>query len=152
MNTIKKFLQKELGESRYDGLVNFVNKYSGPEQRNDKEIYEELYEFCARMEVERIMERQLRLNDMMYQAFQVGKTYSLAFFIYLGAWFFLLSANLQTELLIGGILAISLCFGVKTYQFFSSRCAYVDARIIETYRTVLHRILERRAREEREFK
>lgn len=152
MNMIKRFLKKELGENRYDGLVNFVNKYCGPEQKNDKELYEELYAYCEPMEADRILERQLRLNEMMYQAFQVGKTYSLAFFIYIGAWFFLMSAGLQTELMVGGILAVTVCFGLKTVQFFSSRCAYADARIIETYRTVLHRVLECRAREERNCK
>lgn len=145
MNIIKKFLQKELGESQYEGLVRFVNKHTAQGERGDRELYKALYDYCANMELERIMERQLRLNHMMYESFQIGKTYSFVFFIYIGAWFFLLTAQLQTELLLAGILGITFCFGIKTYQFFASRCAYTDARIIETYRTVLVRILECRA-------
>lgn len=146
MNIFKKLLQKELGEKRYNGLVNFVNKYCGPEVKNSQELYEEIYEYCNRLDSEKIVGMQMRLNEVMYNAFQVGRTYSLAFFIYIGAWFCLLSMNLQTELLLGGVLAITVCFGLKTYQFFTNRCGYADARIIETYRTVLERILVHRAR------
>ncbi|MDD5899931.1 MAG: hypothetical protein PUC73_03405 [Lachnospiraceae bacterium] len=146
MNIFKKLLRKELGEARYNGLVTFVNKHCGPEVRNNTELYEEIYEYCSRLDSERIVGMQMRLNEVMYSAFQVGRTYSLAFFIYLGAWFVLLSMELQTELLLGGILAITVCFGLKTVQFFTNRCAYADARIIETYRMVLERILVHRAR------
>ena len=146
MNIFKKLLRKELGETRYNGLVNFVNKYCGPEVKNNKELYEEIYEYCNRLDSERIVGMQMRLNEVMYQAFQVGRTYSLAFLIYLGAWFALLSLELRTELLLAGILGITVCFGLKTFQYFANRCAYADARIIETYRMVLERILVHRAR------
>lgn len=146
MNIFKKLLRKELGETRYNGLVDFVKKYCGPEVKNSKELYEQIYEYCSRLDSERIVGMQMRLNEVMYQAFQVGRTYSLAFFVYLGAWFVLMGMNLRTELLLLGILGITLCFGLKTYQFIANRCAYADARIIETYRAVLERILVRRAR------
>lgn len=146
MNSFKKLLRKELGESRYNGLVNFVNKYCGPEVKNNQELYEEIYAYCSRLDSDRIVGMQMRLNEVMYSAFQIGRTYSLAFFIYLGAFFTLLSMKLQTELLLAGVLGITVCFGLKTFQFFANRCAYADARIIETYRMVLERILTRRAR------
>jgi len=146
MNIFKRLLRKELGEKRYNGLVSFVKQYCGPEVKNSKELYEEIYEYCNRLDSERIVGMQMRLNEVMYQAFQVGRTYSLAFFIYLGAWFVLLGMDLRTDLLLFGILGITVCFGLKTYQFITNRCAYVDARIIETYRAVLERILVRRAR------
>lgn len=146
MNIFKKLLKKELGASRYDGLVNFVNKYCGPEVKNNKELYDEIFEYCNRLDSEKILGMQMRLNEVMYQAFQVGRTYSLAFFIYLGAWFALLSLDLRTELLLAGVLGITVCFGLKTYQFFTNRCAYVDARIIEAYRMALERVLVLRAR------
>ena len=148
MNIFKKLLKKELGASRYDGLVNFVNKYCGPEVKDSRELYEEIYEDCNCLDSEKIVGMQMRLNEVMYQAFQVGRTYSLAFLIYLGAWFALLSLELRTELLLAGVIGITVCFGLKTYQFFANRCAYADARIIETYRMVLERILIHRAREQ----
>ena len=146
MNSFKRLLRKELGESRYDGLVNFVNKYCGPEVKDNKELFEELYSYCNGLDSEKIVGMQMRLNEVMFSAFQIGKTYSLVFLIYLGAFFTLLSMNLKTELLLAGVLGITFCFGLKTIQFFSNRCAYADARIIETYRMVLERILVRRAR------
>lgn len=146
MNIFKKLLRRELGETRYKGLVNFVNAHCGPEVKDSKELYEEIYEYCNCLDSEKIVGMQMRLNEVMFSAFQVGKTYSLAFFIYLGAWFTLLSMNLRTELLLFGILGVSVCFGLKTWQFLASKCAYADARIIETYRAVLERILIHRAR------
>ena len=146
MNIFKKLLRKELGEKRYQGLVKFVNMNCGPEVKDSKELYEEIYEYCNCLDSDKIVGMQMRLNEVMFSAFQVGRTYSLAFFIYLGAWFCLLSMNLRTELLLAGILGITLCFGAKTFQFFANRCAYADARIIETYRAVLERILVHRAR------
>ena len=146
MNIFKKLLRREFGEKQYNGLVNFVNKYCGPEVKDNKELYERLYAYCSGLDSERIVGMQMRLNEVMYNAFQVGRTYTLAFFIYLGAWFTLLGMNLQTELLLGGVLAITVCFGLKTWQFLASKCAYADARIIETYRMVLERILIHRAR------
>lgn len=146
MNSFKKLLRKELGDNRYKGLVDFVKQYCGPEVRNSKELYEEIYEYCNQLDSDKIVGMQLRLNEVMYQAFQVGRTYSLAFFVYLGAWFALMGMGLQTELLLCGILGITVCFGLKTYQFVANRCAYADARIIETYRAVLERILMYRAR------
>lgn len=146
MNIFKKLLRKELGESRYVDLVNFVNKYCGPEVKNNQELYEEIYAYCSSLESEKIVGMQMRLNEVMLHAFQVGRTYSLAFFIYLGAWFSLLVMDLQTELMLAGVLGITVCFGLKTWQYIVNRCAYADARIIETYRMVLERILVRRAR------
>lgn len=146
MNCFKKLLRKELGESRYDGLVNFVNKYCGPEVKDNKELYEEIYSYCSGLDSDKIVGMQMRLNEVMFSAFQVGRTYSLAFFIYLGAFFTLLSMDLKTELLLAGVLGITACFGLKTWQFFANRCAYADARIIEAYRMALERILVRRAR------
>lgn len=146
MNMFKKLLRRELGEKQYNGLVNFVNKYCGPEVKDNRELFEQLYTYCSSLDSERIVGMQMRLNEVMYQAFQVGRTYSLAFLIYVGAWFTLLGMNLRTELLLAGILGITACFGVKTWQFLTSKCAYADARIIETYRMVLERILIRRAR------
>ena len=148
MNIFKKLLRRELGEKRYQGLVKFVNASCGPEVKESKELYEEIYEYCNCLDSDKIVGMQMRLNEVMFHAFQVGRTYSLAFFIYLGAWFALLSLNLKTELLLVGVLGISLCFGLKTWQFLASKCAYADARIIETYRAVLERILIRRAREQ----
>ena len=146
MNIFKKLLRKELGEKRYQGLVNFVKANCGPEVKESKELYEEIYEYCNCLDSEKIVGMQMRLNEVMYQAFQVGRTYSLAFLIYLGAWFALLSLELRTELLLAGVVGITVCFGLKTYQFFANRCAYADARIIEAYRMALERILVRRAR------
>ena len=148
MNIFKKLLRKELGEKRYQGLVKFVKANCGPKIRESKELYEEIYEYCNCLDSEKIMGMQIRLNEVMFSAFQVGRTYSLTFFIYLGAWFALLSLNLKTELLLAGVLGISVCFGLKTWQFLASKCAYADARIIETYRAVLERILRHRAREQ----
>jgi len=148
MNIFKKLLRNELGEKRYQGLVTFVNKNCGPEVKDSRELYEEIYEYCNCLDSEKIMGMQMRLNEVMFHAFQVGRTYSLAFLIYLGAWFVLLSMELETELLLIGVLGVSVCFGLKTWQFFASKCAYADARIIETYRTVLERILIHRAREQ----
>ena len=146
MNCFKKLLRKELGESRYNGLVNFVNKYCGPEEKDNKELYEEIYAYCRGLDSDKIVGMQMRLNEVMFSAFQVGRTYSLAFFIYLGAFFTLLSMDLKSELLLAGMLGITVCFGLKTGQFFANRCAYADARIIEAYRMALERILVRRAR------
>jgi len=146
MNIFKKLLQSEFGEKQYNGFANFVHHNCGPEVKECKELYEEIYRYCNRFDSERIIGMQIRLNEVMFQAFHVGKTYSLAFFIYLGAWFFLLAAGLQTVVLLGAIAAITACFGVRTYQFITNRCTYVDARIIETYRNVLERILILRAR------
>ena len=81
MNIFKKLLRKELGETRYNGLVDFVKKYCGPEVKNSKELYEQIYEYCSRLDSERIVGMQMRLNEVMYRAFQVGRTYSLAFFV-----------------------------------------------------------------------
>ena len=146
MNIFKKLLRRELGEKRYQGLVKFVNASCGPEVKESKELYEEIYEYCNCLDSDKIVGMQMRLNEVMFHAFQVGRTYSLAFFIYLIAWFCLLGMGLQTEVLLGGIVAITVCFGLKTYQFFTNRCAYADARIIETYRLVLERILIHRTR------
>ncbi len=146
MNIFKKLLRSEFGAKRYDGYADFVHRNCGPEVRECKELYEEMYEFCSRLDSERILGMQMRLNEVMFQAFHVGRTYSLTFFVYLAAWFFLLAAGLQTQVLLGAVLAITVCFGIKTYQFITNRCAYVDARIIEIYRTVLERILILRAR------
>lgn len=146
MNSFKKLLRSEFGEKRYNGLAEFVYRNCGPEVTECKELYDEIYAYCNRLDSERIVGMQMRLNEVMFSAFHVGRTYSLAFFIYLAAWFFLMAAGLHTWVLLAAIGAITLCFGCKTYQFFSNRCAYVDARIIETYRMVLERILILRAR------
>lgn len=146
MNIFKRLLRSEFGEKRYNGFADFVHRNCGPEVKECKELYEEMYQYCSQLDSERIIGMQMRLNEVMFHAFHVGRTYSMSFFIYLGAWFFLLAAELQTAVLLGAVIAITLCFGVKTYQFMANRCAYVDARIIETYRNVLERILILRAR------
>lgn len=146
MNSFKKLLRSEFGKKKYDGFAEYVHKYCGPEVKECKELYDEIYRHCNKMDSERIIGMQIRLNDVMFSAFHIGKSYSMVFFIYLAAWFFLLAADLHTWVLLGAIGALTVCFGFKTYQFIANRCTYVDARIIETYRLVLERILILRAR------
>lgn len=146
MNSFRKLLRSEFGEKRYNGFANFVYRHCGPEERECRELFEEMYEYCSHLDSERIIGMQVRLNEVMYHAFQVGKSYSMVFIIYLAAWFVLMGAGLQVVVLLAAIGAITVCFGLKTCQFFANRCAYVDARIIETYRAVLERILTLRAR------
>ena len=146
MNIFKKLLRTELGENRYNGLANFVDANLGPEVRESKELYDEIYNYCRQMDTKKILEMQMRLNEVLFQSFHTGKTYMAVFFIYLCSWFVSLTMDLHTVVLLGAIGGITLCFGVMSYRFFASRCAYVDARIIEVYRNVLERLLSSHAR------
>lgn len=149
MNVFRKLLKNELGKKRYHSLVNFVKKYLGPEVKESRELYEALYVYCNGLDSDQIMSMQLRLNDVMYGSFFTGKTYSIVFVAYILAWFILLGMRLETEVLLGAIGVISIGFCCMTYQYFASRCAYADARIIETYRVVLARILALREGEQK---
>lgn len=149
MNVFRKLLKNELGKKRYLSLVNFVERYLGPEVKESRELYEALYAYCSGLDSERIKSMQIRLNDVMYGSFFTGKTYSLVFFAYILAWFVLLGMGLKTEVLLCAIGVVSVGFCCMTYQYFASRCAYADARIIETYRVVLARILALRGGEQK---
>jgi len=147
MNIFRKLLRSEFGEKRYNGFANFVYRNCGPEDRECKELFDEMYEYCSRFDSERIFSMHVRLNEALHNAFRVGKTYSLVFIIYLAAWFLLMSLNLQTVVLLSAIGAVTVCFALKTFQFLANRCAYVDAKIIETYRVVLEQLIIMRTRE-----
>lgn len=147
MNIFRKLLRSEFGEKRYNGFASFVYRNCGPEDRECKELFDEMYEYCNRFDSEHIYSMHVRLNEALRNAFHVGKAYSMVFIIYLAAWFLLMSMNLRTEVLLAAIGAITVCFALKTFQFLANRCAYVDAKIIETYRVVLEQLIIMRARE-----
>lgn len=149
MNIFKRLLRQEFGAGKYKQFADYVEKYIGPEVEESKELFDHIYQFCNRLDSERILGMQARLNEALYSAFRIGRTYMMSFVIFILAWFFALCADFPTVVLLPTIGLLCLGFGLKTWQFFANRCMYVDARIIETYRNVLERILIRRAREGR---
>ena len=149
MNCFKKLLRKEFGAGRYQQFAEYVEKYIGPEVEESKELFNTIYQYCNCLDSEKILGMQARLNETLYSAFKVGKTYMMSFLLFIMAWLYVLCAQFPTEVLLPAIGVLCLGFGLKTWQFFANRCFYVDARIIETYRQVLERILIKRAREGR---
>ena len=144
MNIFKRLLRKELGETCYDGLKKVVQE-TAPEAVQTNKLFTSLYEHLNQVESEKILLMQQRLNTVIVQAFQVSRTYSLVFFVYLAAWFFLMGAGLPTVVLVCAIAAISALFIGKTVQFIANRCEYTDAKLIEIYRSVLEKILKSRS-------
>ncbi len=150
MNLFKKLLRKEFGRKRYNGFAEVMYQKDGAETKKCRRLYDEMYEYCSRLDSERIIGMQIRLNEVMLQAFCVERTYALVFFIFIAAWFFLLKAGLQTEVLLVAIAAISVGFAVRTREYIINHYAYADAKMVETYQAVLDRIMISRARNRQE--
>lgn len=149
MNIFKKLLRQEFGARRYNEFAEFVEKNIGPELSESKELYDTIYRYCSCMDSEKIIGMQLRLNETLYSAVQVERTYVVSFFLYILAWFYSMMAGFPLVVQLPTIAILSIGFALKTWQYFSSHCRYVDARIINTYRSVLEKILMKRAREAR---
>jgi len=144
MNIFQKLLRTDLGEGRYKQLVEYVEKHMRPEVRENKELVDRIYQYCNCLDSEKIVGMQARLNETVYDAFVIGKTYMIAFFVYILAWCYVMGAGYPTEVMLGTIVALTVVFGLKTWQYFRNRCGYVDARILEAYRSVLDIILKKR--------
>lgn len=143
MNIFKRLLRKELGRSCYDTLIRTLLE-PAPEAVLSQKLYSDIYEHLRKAETERLLLMKARLNDVIMQAFQVSRTYSIVFFVYLAAWFFLMGAGLPVPVLLGSVAAISFVFLAKTIQFLSNRCQYIDAKVIEVYKIVMDRLIHTR--------
>ncbi|WMJ89560.1 hypothetical protein [Anaerocolumna sp. MB42-C2] len=137
----KKLISRELGENNYNKYFFVCQKSIQNKAFDSKEIYNDIYEHLKNKDRVAIKKMQERLNDTMFLAMRICKTYLFSFLFFVGAIFYLLTKDIQPLITFFSILLMSFCFIGKTYQFIVNKYCFIDAQIVLVYKTVLDRIL-----------
>jgi len=137
----KKLISKEFGENKYNKYFYVCQSSLENKSFDSKEIYNDIYEHLKKLDLNAIKKMQERLNEALYLAIRISKTYFFSFLFYLGSAFFLITKDLDPFITIISIILMSICFIVKTYNFLINKYCFIDAHIVLVYKTVLERVI-----------
>lgn len=137
----KKLISKELGENNYNKYFFVCQKSLQNHAFDSKEIYNDIFDHLKNKDRTTIKKMQERLNDTMYLAMRICKTYFFSFLFYVGAVFYVLTKDITPLITLLTIVLMSFCFIGKTYQFIINKYCFIDAQIVLVYKTVLDKIL-----------
>lgn len=137
MNRFKAMLLSEFGGENYYKYVCCVEEKMKPEDRECKELFDAIYRFCVGFDLTKIKEKQIKINELIMESVQVGKSFGPAMLVYLIAWFTIVASDFLPEVQLLTLFGITVVFGIKLLEYLRFRCRYADARIVETYNRVL---------------
>ncbi|BCJ93503.1 hypothetical protein acsn021_10720 [Anaerocolumna cellulosilytica] len=140
-SVFKKLISSELGENNYNKYFFVCQKSLQNKVFDSKEIYNDIYENLKNKDRITIKKMQGRLNDAMFLAIRISKTYFFSFLFFIGAIFFLITKDLHPIITILSILLMIMLFLAKTYEFIVNKYCFIDAHIVLVYKTVLDKML-----------
>lgn len=140
-SVFKKLISNELGENNYNKYFFVCQKSLQNKVFDSKEIYNDIYENLKNKDRIAIKKMQGRLNDAMFLAVRISKTYFFSFLFFLGAISFLLTKGLHPIITIVSILLMAFMFLAKTYEFIVNKYCFIDAHIVLVYKTVLDKMI-----------
>ena len=111
-------------------------------------LYNDMYEKLIYRDYKSITKMHRRLNDTMLLAFRISKNFFFAFIVYLAATVFLVTKDLQPQLILFSMISMNICFVYKIYEFIVNKFCYIDAQIVLIYKAVLDRIILNEKREQ----
>jgi hypothetical protein len=139
-SVFKKLISSELGENNYNKYFFVCQKSLQNKVFDSKEIYNDIYENLKNKDRITIKKMQGRLNDAMFLAVRISKTYFFSFLFFIGALFFLITKDLHPIITIISILLMIMLFLTKTYEFIVNKYCFIDAHIVLVYKTVLDKM------------
>ncbi len=142
-NVLKKTLKKEFGYKKYEQYATSIRKGIRESKAYSTDIFDDIYNMVKEKNEEDLKQMQERLNDSMFNAFQISRNYMGAFIAYLIAFGVMGSYAIQM-VAIPGMLVISGLFLVKTYEFVVNKFCYIDAHMVLIYKSVLEKLLKER--------
>ncbi len=148
-NVLKKTLRKEFGQAKYEQYALFIKQSIRKSEKDNSEIYNDLYQLLQAKDETYLAGMQERLNGSLLETFYVGKNYLWAFVEYLVA-FALIASLVIRKYAIFLLLVISAAFLVKTYEFLVNKFCYVDAHLVLIYKAVLDRVRAEKKNEKAE--
>ncbi len=140
-NVFKKLISKEMGEVNYHRYFSLIKKNMEAKTVDSQTLYNDMYEKLKYRDFKSITKMHNRLNDTMLLAFRISKNFFFAFIVYLAATIFLVTKDLQPQLMFISMVAMNVCFVYKIYEFFVNKFCYIDAQIVLIYKAVLDRII-----------
>lgn len=137
----KKLISRELGENSYNKYFFVCQKSLQNKSFDSNEIFNDIYENLKNRDQKSIKKMQLRLNNALLLAIRISRTYFFSFLFYIGAVMFLMTKQISAIIMVFSLLAMSICFLVKTYEFLVNKYCFIDAQIVLVYKTVLDKII-----------
>lgn len=145
-NAFKKLLKKELGERKY---YNYFAEYKRQDQlRKEKgekidsfAVYEDIYEWLKEKEGAALQQKHQQLGDTLQRVFRICNHYYFILITYLVSAFLIMFAGKVPTVNLYCILALSVAFLYKTYEFVVNKYSYLDAYIIIAYKAALEQLL-----------
>lgn len=130
-----------MGEVNYHRYFSLIKKNMEAKTVDSQTLYNDMYEKLKYRDFKSITKMHNRLNDTMLLAFRISKNFFFAFIVYLAATIFLVTKDLQPQLMFISMVAMNVCFVYKIYEFFVNKFCYIDAQIVLIYKAVLDRII-----------
>lgn len=143
-NKFKKLFRQDMGDGRYQKYIKFVKDHYMKEGiRDGSGLTNLIFDDHRGEKIDVIMQKQVRLNEVVVQASQIGRAYNIIWIVYIAAMLFLAACNMEFLPLVMTIVAVSGCFAFKTAEYYSLRCDFADACILACYREALGKSVEK---------
>lgn len=140
-SVFKKLISKELGNNNYNKYFFICQRSLQNRTLENKEIYNDIFEYLKGKDQVSIKNMQNRLNDALLLAIRISKTYFFSFLFFIGASFILITKDISLMVTVLSMVLMSICFIVKTYEYIINKFCFIDAHIVLVYKTALDRVM-----------
>lgn len=152
-SVFKKLITKELGENRYNKYffcyqkLIIEKKYDSTKLSN-QEIHDDMYNMLKDRDMITLQKMLERLLDCMHLALSISKQYMFILFAYILTIVLILTQGFLWWINLGSIVALTIAFAYKTFEFVVNKYCFIDAHIVLVYKSVLDELIVNRARQE----
>ncbi len=136
-----RLIKKEFGSEKYKEYFSTVTENIVARGSQNNEVFNDIYAALQQKDEETIVDMRNRLNDAMLRALRINKTFIGVVLAYIASVCILLALQLGTLITLGAIFIMTICFTIKSYEFYENRNCYVDAQIILMYKAAIDKIL-----------
>lgn len=140
-SVFKKLISKELGNNNYNKYFFICQRSLQNRTLENKEIYNDIFEYLKGKDQVSIKNMQNRLNDALLLAIRISKTYFFSFLFFIGASFILITKDISLMVTVLSMVLMSICFIAKTYEYIINKFCFIDAHIVLVYKTALDRVM-----------
>lgn len=145
-NVFRKLMQKEFGIDNYLKYFfqyreiiygSHADELSQPQKQ---EVYNGMYEIVNKKDKQSLVTMRERMDNTVAMAFGITRFFAVVVLAYVLSLLILFTVDIQTSLLLAGILGTSFCFVYKLVEYMNNRCCFVDVALFSVYKEVLLKV------------
>ena len=145
-SVFSKLICKELGDESYEKYFSCYQKKIADKTYNhhvleNEEIYADMYLRLKNCDLASLNKMMKNLSESMFYVLRISKTFKYVVAAYLMGIILLICLGVNFWIGLVSVIALSVAFIYKLYEFIINKYCFIDAHIVIIYKSVLDRLI-----------